>query len=90
VRYLRHLVVDSPVDRAATLELARRARRFLVKTGQEIVRLDRRTREVTDADVLRYLLHDDGFLKVPVLVLDDLVVRGFTEDLYREALGPRP
>ena len=33
------------------------------------------------------LLHDDGFLRVPVLVLDDLIVRGFTEDLYREALG---
>lgn len=39
------------------------------------------------ADFLPYLLHEDGFLRVPVLVLGDLVVRGFTEELYREALG---
>ena len=41
----------------------------------------------TDTDVLKYLVHEDGFLRVPVLVLGDLLVRGFTEDLYREALA---
>jgi hypothetical protein len=32
-------------------------------------------------------VHQDGFLRVPVLVNDGLFVRGYTEALYREALG---
>jgi hypothetical protein len=32
-------------------------------------------------------VHEDGFLRVPLLIMSDLLVRGFTEDLYREALG---
>jgi hypothetical protein len=50
------------------------------------VRLDARQAPLTDADAERYLLHEDGFLRVPVLVVGDLVVRGYTEELYREAL----
>jgi arsenate reductase-like glutaredoxin family protein len=50
------------------------------------VRLDTRQAPLTDADAERYLLHEDGFLRVPVLVVGDLVVRGYTEELYREAL----
>lgn len=71
-----------PIDRDGTLTLARGARRLLAKTGADIVRLT----APTDADVLKYLVHEDGFLRVPVLVLGDLLVRGFTEELYREAL----
>ena len=70
-----------------TLTLVRSARRFLVKTGPGIVRLDRAVEPVSDADALRLLLHEDGLLRVPVLVSGDLLVRGFTEDLYHEALG---
>ncbi len=77
-----HLVEAAPVDRAGTLTLARGTRRLLAKAGSDIVRLT----APTDADVLRYLVHEDGFLRVPVLVLGDLLVRGFTEELYREAL----
>jgi hypothetical protein len=35
----------------------------------------------------RYLVHEDGFMRVPVLVMDDLGVRGYTEELYGEALA---
>jgi hypothetical protein len=31
-------------------------------------------------------VHEDGFMRVPVLVLDDLLVRGYTDELYAEAL----
>jgi hypothetical protein len=31
-------------------------------------------------------VHADGFLNVPVLVLDGVLVRGFTPALYDEAL----
>ena len=35
-----------------------------------------------------HLVHEDGFMRVPVLVLGDLVVRGYTEALYVEAFTP--
>jgi len=71
------------VDRAATLALARGARTLLVK-GDGILRLDA---PLTEADVVRHLVHEDGFLRVPVLVLGDVLVRGYTEELYRVAFG---
>ena len=75
------------MTRDGTLDLARAARRFLVKTGSGIVRLDRTVGPVSDAEALRLLLHEDELLRVPVLVRGDLLVRGFTDELYREALG---
>ena len=69
------------------MALAARARRVLVKTPQGIVRLDTAARPLSPADVATYLVHRDGFLNVPVLLRGDLLVRGFTDDLYREALG---
>ena len=74
----------APVDRAATLALARGARLLLVKAGDGVLRLDA---PLADADIVRHLVHEDGFLRVPVLVLDDVLVRGYTEELYRAALG---
>ena len=71
------------MDRAGTLALARGSRRLLAKLGTEIVRLT----PPTEDELIKYLVHEDGFLRVPVLVLGDLLVRGFTEDLYREALA---
>ena len=41
----------------------------------------------TDEDLARYLVHEDGFLRVPVLVMGETIVRGYTDALYREALG---
>lgn len=72
------------MDRAATLALARGARTLLVKSGDGALRLDG---PLTDADIVRHLVHEDGFLRVPVLVLDDVLVRGYTEELYRAAFG---
>jgi len=77
------------VDRAAALALARQARRLLVKAGAEVRRLEGGP-ALVEAEAARHLVHDDGLLRVPVLVLGDLLVRGYTEDLYREALGPSP
>jgi hypothetical protein len=45
---------------------------------------------IGDAALTQYLVHDDGFLRVPVLVLGDLLVRGYTDELYREALASHP
>jgi arsenate reductase-like glutaredoxin family protein len=74
----------APVDAAATVALARGARTLLVKSGDGVHRLDA---PLSDADIVRHLVHEDGFLRVPVLVLGDVLVRGFTDALYRAALG---
>ena len=75
---------DTPVDRAGTLAIARGASRMLIKAGQEILRFDPVQRPLTEADALAHLVHEDGFLRVPVLVIGTLLVRGYTDDLYRE------
>ena len=72
------------MDRSATLALARAARRILVKAGDTIVRLEG---PLADAEAAKYLVHQDGFLRVPVLVIGEVLVRGYTDALYREALG---
>ena len=41
---------------------------------------------LADADAAKYLVHQDGLLRVPVLVIGDVLVRGYTDALYREAL----
>jgi hypothetical protein len=81
------LIENAPVDRATTLALARRARRFVVKVGADTLRFDQATNPITEAQVHSYLVHEDGFLRVPVLLMGDLLVRGYTEEIYREALG---
>ena len=78
------------MDRGQSLELARRARRFLIKVGQDTLRFDSDTNAITEAQIQSHLVHDDGFLRVPVLHMGDLLVRGYTEELYREALGEEP
>jgi arsenate reductase-like glutaredoxin family protein len=79
-----------PVDRDGALGLARGAKRFLVKTGAGFVRRDALQEPVSDAQALDWLLHEDGLLRVPVLVWGDLLVRGYTDELYERALAERP
>jgi arsenate reductase-like glutaredoxin family protein len=78
------------VDRSGALALARAARRLLIKAGQETVRFDAARHPLGEAEALRYLVHDDGLMRIPVLVWNDLLVRGYTEELYREALDVKP
>ena len=84
--YAEHRVAVALVDRAAALALARTARRFVIKAGAEVVRVDRTQGRFSDEDAARYLVHDDGFLRVPVLMLGDTLVRGYTDELYQEVL----
>lgn len=75
---------EHPIDRQATLALARGAGHLHVKLGDTLTRIDG---PFTDEDLAKYLVHEDGFLRVPVLVMGDVIVRGYSEALYREALG---
>lgn len=76
------------MGRTESVALAQRARRLLVKAGRETLRFDAQQKPITEAEVHAYLVHEDGFLRVPVLLAGELLVRGYTEELYREALGP--
>ena len=82
------------MDEAGARALARGARRFLIKAGRETLRLDAARSPLTDAQLRAYLVHEDGLLRVPVLIRGNLLVRGYTEELYAEALdaseGQRP
>jgi hypothetical protein len=61
----------------------------LIKAGAGIVRLALDDGPLDDTAMERYLVHEDGFMRVPVLVLGDLLVRGYTEALYAEAVEAR-
>ena len=77
----------APVGREETLRLARQARELYVKHGQEVLHFEAGTSPITDAEVLTYLVHEDGGLRVPVLVWGGLLVRGYTEELYARVFG---
>lgn len=53
-----------------------------------IQRWDRDHTEITDEEILRYLIHKDGRLRVPVLSRGPILIRGFTATLYRQILLP--
>ena len=78
------------MDRDGVLRLVRGARRFLVKTDTGFLERDATREPVSEAQALEWLLHEDGLLRVPVLVWGDLLVRGFTEELYERALAEQP
>jgi arsenate reductase-like glutaredoxin family protein len=80
-------VEDRPVGREETLRLARAAQEVFVKAGTEIRRFHSDERPMTDSEMLAYLVHEDGWMRVPVLVDGPLLVRGYTEALYSQALG---
>jgi hypothetical protein len=57
-----------------------------VKAGAGVQRLPGGP-ALSETEVARHLVHEDGLLRVPVLLVGDLLVRGYTGDLYHEALG---
>ncbi len=60
-----------------------------MKVGTEIRRFHADERAMTESEMLAYLVHEDGWMRVPVLVDGPLLVRGYTEALYTQALGRR-
>ena len=50
------------------MRLARGARRLLIKAGAETLRVDASASPLTEAQAAAWLVHEDGLLRVPVLV----------------------
>ncbi len=80
---------DRPVGREETLALARGARELWVKVGKEILHFRADERPMSVREMADYLIHEDGWMRVPILVDGPLLVRGYTESLYAQALGGR-
>jgi len=49
----------------------------VVKVGGGTLRFDAAQNPLSRAEAEAYLVHEDGFLRVPVLVVGDLIVRGY-------------
>ena len=62
-------------------------RRFFIKGRGEHLLLERGAPGATDEELRRHFVHEDGLMRVPVLLAGDVAVRGFHADLYRQALA---
>jgi hypothetical protein len=61
-------------------------RRFFIKGKGNHLVLERGSAGADPETLRRHFIHEDGRMRVPVLLAGDLVVRGFAPDLYQEAL----
>ncbi len=87
VAFERVSIDRTPVPGAVASDLVRQARRLIIKRGDATLRFDSEQSRISPEQVDAYLVHPDGRLRVPVLVIGDLLVRGYGEDIYREALA---
>ena len=87
VPYTGHDVAAHPLNAQATLQLVRPCRRFFVKVGEEVFVWDRDQEEVPEEALRRHFVHLDGFIRIPVLIVEaKAAVRGFLPAIYSELL----
>lgn len=79
--------VASPVGVAATLALVREGRQFHVKWEGSMLAWDQGRSPVPEEHLRRYFVHEDGGIRVPVLVAGQAIIRGYDEGTYRRVLG---
>ncbi len=71
------------------MEIARRFPMLYVKIGGKIIRWDQSEGEIPEADLRRAFVHEDGQLRIPVLIVGGVIVRGFDEPTYAMLLSSR-
>lgn len=79
----------SPVGAAATLALVRERRTCHVKWEGNILTWDQEQSPVPEERLRLYFIHEDGGIRVPVLVAGEAIIRGYDEETYRRVLGVR-
>ncbi len=85
--YTPHNASERPLDADATMALIRPCRRFYVKAGEDVFLWDRDQEEVPSEALRRHFVHQDGFIRVPVLIAGETAIRGFLPDVYAEVLA---
>ena len=83
-------VEGHPVEAEETLRLAAAARELFVKVGDEAHHVGPDDPRPEAARLRAWLVHQDGMMRVPVLLAGHRLVRGFTPALYARALGSVP
>jgi len=69
------------------MDVLRPARRFFIKGKGEHLVQERDGPGAAPEALRRHFIHEDGMMRVPVLLVGDVAVRGFHPDLYRRALA---
>lgn len=76
-------------DAAAALAIVRKGRRVLAVRGAKVLAFDLRD-GVDESALKKAILGPYGNLRAPTMRVGDMVVVGFAEAAYREALGGGP
>ena len=77
----------SPVGAAATLALVRERRTCHVRWEGSILTWDQEKSPASEERLRQYFIHEDGGIRVPVLVAKEAIIRGYDEETYRRVLG---
>jgi len=75
------------VGAAATFALLRERRTFHVRWEGRILTWDQEQSPAPEGRLRLYFIHEDGGIRVPVLVEKEAIIRGFDEETYRRVLG---
>ncbi len=89
IAYADHDVDRRPVGSVEAMQIAKPFPTLYVKMGGEILRWDQREAAIPEADLKRAFVHEDGQLRIPVLIVGDVIVRGFDELTYARLLAGR-
>jgi hypothetical protein len=86
VNYIDHNVDRHPIGGAEAMQIVRRFHTLYAKIGGKIVRWDQGGSAIPEADLRHAFVHEDGQLRIPVLAVGGVIVRGFDEPTYRTVL----
>ena len=76
----------TPVTAAATLALVRERRSCHVRWEGSILTWDQEKSPAPEERLRQYFIHEDGGVRVPVLVAGEAIIRGYDEETYRRVL----
>ncbi len=89
IAYTDHDVNRHPIGGAEAMQIARRFPTLYVRMGGTVLRWDQRESPIPEADLKRAFIHEDGQLRIPVLIVGDVICRGFDEVTYARLLADR-
>ena len=76
----------TPVSAAATLALVRERRTCHVRWEGSILTWNQEQSPAPEERLRQYFIHKDGGIRVPVLVAEEAIIRGYDEETYRRVL----
>lgn len=77
----------TPLGAAATLALVRERRICHVRWERSVLSWDQEKSPASEERLRQYFIHEDGGIRVPVLVAGEAIIRGYDEETYRRVLG---